>query len=167
MSRELAIGKVKTSFGLRGEVKIHSYSGEFEHFARLKEVSLRTGSGQKVWEIESFRVAGDFPIFKFKGIDTPEDAKLLAGQELWVDRDKAAPLADGEYYLSDLIGIKLVMNGEVKGTVTGFLEGGASELLEVRLVDGNDVIVPFMEMYLGKVDLKDMTIELKVDWILE
>jgi 16S rRNA processing protein RimM len=46
-------------------------------------------------------------------------------------------------------------------------EGGASELLEVELSDGRTVLVPFVEEYIGRVDLTAHTVELLVDWVLE
>jgi len=121
---------------------------------------------EKTLRVESTRRTGDHLLLKFAGIDSPEEAKLLADFELWVPRDQAAPLEEGEVYLADLIGCSLVFAGEAKGRVTGFLEGAAAVLLEVERTDGTHCVVPFMEVYLGSMDLTGRTIELKVDWIL-
>lgn len=163
----MAIGKIRTSHGVRGEVKVLSYSGVFDHFERLKSVSARKGAVVKTLTVESTRWSGDNLLLKFAGIDAPEASKLLADFELWVPRDQAAPLEEGEVYLADLIGCSLVFAGEAKGRVTGYLEGAASILLEVEKTDGLVSMVPFQEIYLGSIDLTGRTIELKVDWILE
>lgn len=167
MSRELAAGVVRTSFGVLGEVKIHSFSGEVEHLKDLKMVTLRGGQTEKNMTVESSRLAGGMLVMKFKGVDSPEAAKLLAGLEIWIDRSQAAPLKKNEFYMTDLIGCKLVDDSGERGTVTGYLEGGATELLEVQKPDGSQVVVPFMDKYLGKVDVEQKTIELRLDWILE
>lgn len=130
-------------------------------------MSARKGAVVKTLTVESSRWTGDNLLLKFAGIDSPEASKLLADFELWVPRDQAAPLEDGEVYLADLTGCSLVFAGEVKGRVTGYLEGAASILLEVEKTDGSTVMVPFQEVYLGDIDLTGRTLELKVDWILE
>lgn len=130
-------------------------------------MSARKGGVEKTLAVESTRWTGDNLLLKFAGIDSPEAAKLLADFELWVPRDQAAPLEEGEVYLADLVGCSLIFAGTAKGRVTGYLEGAASILLEVEKTDGTNCVVPFQEVYLGKIDLSGKTIELKVEWILE
>ena len=146
---------------------MHSYSGIFDHFEKLNSVSARKGTVEKTLKVESTRWTGDHLLLKFVGIDSPEEAKLWADFELWVPRNQAAPLDEGEVYLADLIGCSLVFAGEARGVVKGFLEGASAVLLEVEKPDGAACVVPFMEVYLGNIDLTGRTIELKVDWILE
>lgn len=147
-------------------MKVLSYSGVFDHFERLTTVSARKGAVAKTLKVEATRWTGDHLLLKFVGVDSPEEAKLLADFELWVPRDQAAPLEEGEVYLADLVGCSLTFAGEVKGRVTGFLEGAAAVLLEVEKTDGSTCVVPFLNVYLGDIDLTGRTIELKVDWIL-
>jgi len=148
-------------------VKVLSYSGIFDHFERLPSVSARKGAVAKALKVEATRWTGDQLLMKFVGIDSPEEAKLLADFELWVPKDQGAPLGEGEVYLADLIGCSLVFAGEAKAKVMGFLEGASAVLLEVEKTDGSTGVVPFMEVYLGDIDLTGRTVELKVDWILE
>jgi len=163
----LAIGRIRTSHGVRGEVKVTSYSGEYEHFTAMTSLIARKDRVEKVLDIEAHRWAGEQLLLKFKGYDQPEQAKTLADFELWAPRDQAAPLGDNEVYLSDLVGCRLIYGGVALGEVTGYLEGGSSELLEVRKNDGSVSIVPYADVYLGNTDVVNKTIELKVDWILE
>ncbi len=163
----IAIGKVRTSHGLQGEVKVLSYSGEFEHFEHLGSVSLVKANSIKVLEVEATRWAGVNLLLKFRGINQPEDAKLLADFEIWVTPEHAAPLAPGEVYLRDLIGCRVVFEGKHLGTITSYLEGGKTELLEVEKTGGGHAVLPFAERYVGALDLSERTVELKVDWILD
>lgn len=146
---------------------MHSYSGEYDHFERLGTLSARKGAAVKTLRVETSRTVGGGLLLKFAGIDTPEQAKLLADFELWVPKENAAPLEKGEVYLADLAGCALVSGGEKKGMVTGYLEGGSAVLLEVVKTDGSTCVVPFMDVYLGDIDLTGRTIELKADWLLE
>ena len=130
-------------------------------------MSARKGAVAKTLKVEATRRMGDNLLLKFAGIDSPEEAKLLADFELWVPKAQAAPLEEGEVYLADLVGCSLIFAGEAKGRVTGFLDGAAAVLLEVEKTDGTTCVVPFMEVYLGSIDLAGRTVELKVDWILE
>lgn len=167
MAELKAVGKVRTSFGVHGEVKFFSYSGDYDHFERITKVLLRKGTIEKQIELESFRWSGDQPLLKFRGYDQPETVKAFADFEIWVHRDEAAQLKDGEFYLSDLIGCKLYCGNREMATVTGFLEGGTTELLEVRRTNGKTAVIPFMNRYLGDIDLTGRKIELIAEWILE
>ncbi|ULQ59598.1 hypothetical protein K7I13_14225 [Brucepastera parasyntrophica] len=90
----LITGVVRSSHGLNGFVKVESTSGETGHFAGLSEVILRTGGISGIclkYEIEKQEGSSMNLLVKFRGIDTPEQAKKLAGSEIMVPRDKACP----------------------------------------------------------------------------
>ena len=114
-------------------------------------------------------------LMKFKGIETPEHAKTLAGLELVVPRDKACPLEEGEYYVNDLCQCVLMYKGTLVGTITGVMEGGAGDLLEVTLSESEEFgtsklttrILPLRKEFVGKIDIKAKTVELMHRWILE
>ena len=174
----LVTGIVRSSHGLDGFVKVESSSGEVEHFAGLGEVLLRTGGpGGTISRIEIEAAEGSVHclLLKFRGIDTPEQARKLAGSELLVPRDKACPLEKGEYYVCDLCQCVLVYKGETIGTIIGVMEGGAGDLLEVALTEGSvpdssgkqTRLVPLRDEFIGKIDLKARTVELMHRWILE
>lgn len=162
----LAVGKVRTSHGLTGEVKFYSYSGEYDHFQAMKSVVLKKGNQEKTVAVEKLRLLDGIALLKFKGIDSPEAAKLLADMEILVDRSLAAPLEPGEVYLSDLVGSRLVYQGKNMATVAGYIEGCAQIMLECLLPDSTKVLVPYHDQFIGTVDLEKKELELKVDWIL-
>jgi len=162
----LVIGIIRTSHGIKGYVKIKSLSGEYAHFLRLKTVHVKKDNIEKDYRVEDVKILANGLLMKFEGIDTPERGKLLAGAEIWVERQFAAPLKSGEYYSSDIIGSDLLFNGEVVGSVAAVIENGASDLLEIRSGD-KTFIVPLTEQFVGDIDIGKMTIELKDDWVLK
>ncbi|MDR1362668.1 MAG: ribosome maturation factor RimM [Spirochaetaceae bacterium] len=162
---------VLSPFALDGFVKVRSLSGETEHLLRLSSVVLRGKSGERAYEIEKSLVIDGVPahiLVKFKNIDTPEAAKTLSGSEILLSRLEAAPLAADEYYIEDLKGLRVVdIAGETLGEVSGILEGGGGQLLEMRLAPDVSKLIPFRNEFFGEIDLKKNEITLLAVWILE
>ena len=162
---KLAVGIVRTSHGVQGYVKVKSYSGETAHFSEMREVLLIKNKREKAYRIESVKSIHDGVLIKFEGIDTPESGKLLAGYEIWVERSASAPLEEGEFYAADVIGCHVYFQGKDVGVVKSIIEHGATDLLEVKVVEETRII-PVTEQFVGEIDVEAKTIELKDDWVL-
>lgn len=167
MKDELAVAVVGARFGVRGELRLRSLSDETEHLLKLQEVVLVKNGVRRTARISSSRKHAGGVLVLFEGVNSPEEARLLTGYEIWVPRAQAAPLRDGEYYISELIGMQLELHGEAVGTVSSIWNSGAHDMLEVTKTDGSTVVIPFLNRYLGRVDLGNRSIEVLVDWILE
>ncbi len=167
MEEMLYTATVQSTFGIRGEVKILPNNEDCTNLRKLKEVVLRHKDGTELTvAIEKFRMQGTQALMKFAGYDNPEDARALAGCRLMVERSKADPLKKGQYYVTDLIGCTLVHDGVTLATVEKGLEGAQTVLLEVLATDGKRYMVPYLEQFIGAVDLESRTIELIAPWIL-
>jgi 16S rRNA processing protein RimM len=163
----LATGVLKAPHGIHGYLKLHSFSEEFSHLAVLGEVSLRKDGKEKRTVIEDYKIMGREFLIKFSGVDNPEDARILNGWEMWVPRESAAPLGEGEFYVADLATCSLVSEGAVVGRVVGVIDGAQALLLEVESsADQNKYLVPFMSQYIGAVDLERKEMELLAPWLL-
>lgn len=167
MAEKLVIGRVLSSHGVRGEVKVKSLSGEDSHFKALDTVVIRYRGRDIEKKLLSVRGALPNLIIAFEGITSPEEARKYRGAEVLVDREHAAPLKDGEYYFADLTGCKVHFEGEEKGTVTSVWENVNCDMLELELKDGQIVQVPLQDQFVADVDTGEKRIELRVDWILE
>lgn len=174
----LVTGIIRSPHGVNGYVKVESMSGETVHLDGLAEILVRPAGGGTEpvrLEIETIRSKSVPPLVKFRGVDTPEAAKAFAGAEILVPRDKACPLDADEWYVSDLCQCVLVQDGVSVGLITGVMEGGESDLLEVTLSDGavpgvpggEKRFVPFRKEFVGDVDMQAKTVELMHRWILE
>lgn len=104
---------------------------------------------------------------RFVGYENPEDAAVLSGMEIMVPASKGAPLGRGEWYVRDLVGLDLVVEGRVTGTVVSVFEGAADPCLEVQLLTGDTSLVPFRKEFIGTIDLGSRRVELLAPWILE
>ncbi len=161
MKQVLATGIVRAPHGVKGFVKVKPYSNDFEHFFSLKEVSLQREGKSRKAEIEQVLNHSDELLVKFRGIDSPEDARFISGWDILVPREQASRLGKGEVYIADLPGMKLVYENEEVGEVVGSIEGAQALLLEVLASDGKKYLVPYMKgIFVSDVNLEKGTIRL-------
>ncbi len=162
---KIAIGRIRSSHGVKGYLKIQSFSGEIEHFLSLKDIVLKYKTVEKMFSVSDIKRSGASVLLKLGGIDTPEEGKRYSGWEIWVDKTHASPLASGEYYIYQMIGSSLIFNNNTVGIVIGITDNGISDLFEVKGSKGS-FIVPFTNEFVGNVNLKEHTIELKDERLL-
>ena len=164
---KLAIGILQKSHGVKGFIKFKSFSEEYKHLKKLKVVYLRKKDREIIKDVEELRSFGKQALLKFNEIDSPEEARKFSNWEVWADKKFASPKKKGEFYISELCGCEMVFNKKSFGTIKSVVEGSQGELLEVVSEKGNIVFVPFMEIYVGKVDIKSRKIQLKTEWLFE
>lgn len=162
----IATGVLRGPHGLQGNIKLKTYSGEWEHLKSLSEVELRHDGVSQIMSIERFIDHGNELLIKFPGVHTPEEARRFNGWEIWIPRERASVLHSGEFYVADLIGCDLLFEGVVEGRVVSSFEGAQALLLEVRKNDGKRILIPFMREYIGAVDIEKKTIELLMKELL-
>jgi 16S rRNA processing protein RimM len=166
----IAIGRLGAPKGVKGDIKIHSYSGEFAHFLKLKEVELvSTGAVARKLRLKVARAEAstDVLTMAFEGYPSPETVRVLTGMEIMVGPEGIAPLRENEWYIADLIGLRFHAGDREFGTVESILEGGPELWLEVRLPAGGTAVVPFKKEFVGEVDVAGGRIELLAPEILE
>jgi 16S rRNA processing protein RimM len=92
----------------------------------------------------------------------------LNGAEIIVEREFAAPLKTGEFYIEDLKGLKVIGgDGENLGHITDVVEGGGGFLAEIKLISGDIKLVPFRNEFFGEINFELCQIKLLQPWILE
>lgn len=172
----MATGCIHAAFGLDGFVKVESYSGEYEHFLKLNRVFVQLPKTRlkalhklAYWlDIEEVRLRVTDALFKFRTINTVEDAKKLSGSILFVERGMAVPLGYGEFYVYDLCNCVLFNGNEAIGKITSIVEGGGGYLLEVLKTSAQKkVYIPFNKEFIGRIDIVDCKVELLNSWIIE
>jgi 16S rRNA processing protein RimM len=166
VTEQFIVGVIGAPFGLKGYVKVRSYSGEYEHLKQLDTLLLRCGNVERVLKLEETLPLTRGLGMKFKGIDTPEQAQSLRGGELITDRFHAAPLKPDEFYVEDLRGLEVLGNGRVLGHIRDVFEGGGGHLIEIRLSSGDLKLVPFRKEFFGDICLERGTAVLLEQGIL-
>jgi len=119
-------------------------------------------------EVEHTWMHADLLVFKFKGIDTISAAEELAGAEVSIPMDQRAPVEEGEYYQSDLVGCEVFdPDGRRLGMVEGWQETGGTPLLVVRRADGGEILIPFANSICTRIDIAGRRVEVKLPEGLE
>ena len=111
---------------------------------------------------------GDMILMRFAGIDSPEAARSLNGAEIVVDREYAAPLNEGEYYVEDLKGFEIITSaGQTLGHLADIIEGGGGQLAEIKLLSGENRFAPFRKEFFGEINPGEGRMILLEPWVLD
>ena len=153
----IAIGIIRKPHGVRGEASVEVWTNSPERFSEVSRITLVSPDEvlQREATIESVRGHGDRALIKFAGIESVED---LRDWTIEIPDDEARKLDEDEYFLHDLVGMKVVdEGGNEKGIVTDAYEGGGGTLLEVTR-GARKFEVPFATDICTKIDAAAKTI---------
>ena len=163
MEQLLQVGVISSTHGVRGEVKVFPTTDDVRRFKKLKKVILDTGKEQLPLEVEQVKFFKQFAILKFKGIDNINDIEKYKGKSLLVDRENAVRLRKDEYFIADMIGIKVFTeDGKEFGTLKDVIETGANDVYAIETEEYGEVLVPAIKQCILDVDIENekMTIHL-------
>lgn len=129
----VTLGKISGAFGIKGWVKVFSYTEQLDGILDYKPWFLKVGGEWKPWKILSAQVQGKGLVAQLDGIVDRTAAEKLVGCEIAVPREQLHTLDEGEYYWSDLVGMDVITpNGVILGKVDHLLETGANDVLVVQ-----------------------------------
>ena len=151
----ICLGKITGVHGIRGEVKIKSFTDFDTDIAAYGNLENKDGS--KSFSLKVIGHSKELLRCKIKGVDDRNSAEALIGTELYVNRNVLPELDDEEYYLTDLIGLKVFeKSSELEvGTVAGVYNFGAGDILEIKLMDNKLEMIPFTKEYVPEVKIND------------
>ena len=159
----LQVGIITSTHGVRGEVKVYPTTDDPRRFRRLKEVVLDTGKEKMNLEIEGVKFFKQFMILKFKGLDNINDIEKYRQKSLYVTRKNAVRLQRDEYFIADLIGLKVQdEDGKELGTVKDVIETGANDVYEVEMADGRSLLLPAIKQCILNVDVENGMMQVHV-----
>ena len=159
----LQVGAITQTHGIRGEVKVFPTTDDAKRFKKLKEVILDTGKEKVTLEIESVKFFKQFVILKFKGFDNINDIERYKGKNLYVTRENAVKLKRDEYFIADLIGLKVYdENNQYLGILTNVIETGANDVYEVKFEDGKEVLFPAIKQCILDVDMENRKMKVHI-----
>ena len=155
MEDKFQVGVITSTHGVRGEVKVYPTTDDARRFKRLKEVILDTGKEQITLEIEGVKFFKQFVILKFKGIDNINDVEKYRQKSLYVIRSNAVRLNRDEYFIADLMGLKILdENNEAIGVLKDVMETGANDVYMIEMNDGRELLLPAIKQCVLKVDVE-------------
>lgn len=159
----LQVGVITATHGIKGEVKVFPTTDDIKRFDYLKKVFIDSREGLIQEKVAGVRYFKNLVILKFKGINDINDVEKYKKCPLLVTREDAVPLEEGEYYITDIIGINAVSDdGVVLGTIKDVLQTGANDVYIIQTEDKKEILVPAIKQCILNVDLdkKEMKIHL-------
>ncbi len=152
MPRDILLGVIIGAQGLKGEVKVKTFTESPEKLGAYGPLHTKDG---RVFGIASVRAAKDIAIATFKGIDGREAAERLKGVELYVARDALSAPGSEEFYHADLVGLRAEdTEGRAMGVVRALHNFGAGDVIEILRDDGDEVFLPFTREVAQQIDIE-------------
>ena len=154
MTERVCVARIGAAHGVRGEVKLWSFTEDPEAIAGYGP--LETEDGTRRFEIESLRAAKDHLVARLKGVDSRNAAEALRNVDLYVPRERLPAIdEDDTFYVADLVGLTAVTpEGDTLGTVTAVHNFGAGDIVEIKPAGGAPLMLSFTDANVPEVDVK-------------
>src|ERR1700716_1217409 len=153
MAAHICIARIGAPHGVRGAVKLWTFTEETLAVKRYGPLATKAGARQ--FEVTHAREAKGHLVATLKGVATREDAERLNGIELYIARDKLPATGTDEYYHADLIGLAAVnAANEPLGRVIAIHNFGAGDIIEIAPAQGSTMLLPFTNAVVPTIDLK-------------
>ena len=135
-SDKILVGKIVAPQGIRGEVRVQTYTQTPTDLKALKLYSDKLADGAFHF-VRQLNPQSTVVIAKIDGVNDRNAAELLRGVELFINRSDLPDLKDGEYYQADLIGMRVIRDGIELGVVDNIQNYGGGDILEL---DNGDLV---------------------------
>ena len=161
-TKRLLVGKINGLFGIKGFVKVFSYTKPRKNIVSFKTWYLeKDGQYQKI-KVQSGREQSKTIVAFLEGFDTPEKSTTLLGKNIYIDKSQLPETQKDEYYWDDLIGLEVFnQDNENIGKVDSLIETGSNDVLVVKNKKV-EILIPYIDPFIVDVSLKDNKI--LVDW---
>lgn len=166
----VVLGKLTSPYGVKGWLRVYSYTGPMEGILDYAEWVLRRGETLERRRLVQGRRHGKGLVARVEGCDTREAAEALTGAEILLPKVELPELSGDDFYWHELEGLRVVArDGTVLGRVDYLFETGANDVmvvkgsLEADAVDARERLLPFLpEEVILEVDLEGGV--MTVDW---
>ena len=149
------VGVITQPHGVRGEMKDFPTTDDPRRFEDLDTVILDTGKEKRNLTIQSVKYQKNLVILKCKEVNDRNEVELLRKAELYVTRDQAVELEEGEYFIADLLGCKVVSDeGEDLGVLDDVLQTGANDVYSVKKKGEKELLIPVIPQCVLNVDIE-------------
>jgi 16S rRNA processing protein RimM len=150
--RLILVGHIAGAFGVRGDVRVTSFTADPMTLAGYRD--LRRADGSPAPALSGARPVKGGLVARAAGVETREQAEALRGLKLHVLREALPAPDEDEFYLTDLVGMRVeTPDGQVLGAVRGVQDFGAGDLLEIKPEGAPSFWLPFTREAVPEIDL--------------
>ena len=146
--------KVINTHGCHGGIKLECWCNTPDELAALKQIYRKTGDIYRSYRVLHASVFKQFVLADLEGIDTMDQAMELKGTVIYAKRDDFS-LAEGEYFIADLIGLDVVHadTGKKYGKLVELINRGASDIYVIETPNG-ERMMPAVDEFVDHVELE-------------
>ncbi|MDG2434187.1 MAG: ribosome maturation factor RimM [Gammaproteobacteria bacterium] len=162
--KTINIGKVIGLHGVKGWLKILSFSSPPENIFNYKSLIISNKYINQIFHIEDSRKQGKKILIKLDNIDDRTSAESLKESDIYIQRSDLPQLSEDTYYWEDLLGFNVFNQNNIKiGNVDSFIETGSNDVLIVKTAKNKNILIPFiMNKSIKVVNIESHCIT--VDW---
>ena len=158
----LRIGVITSPHGVHGEVKVYPTTDDIKRFSKLKTVILGMDGDGVTLHVRSVKYHKNMVIMGFDEFGSMDEAEKLRDKDLCVNRDDAIKLNKDEYFVADLIGMKVLTDVGTEGELTDVMHTGANDVYVINLDDGRELLLPAIAQCVLDVDIADSVMKVHV-----
>ncbi|MGH8166396.1 MAG: ribosome maturation factor RimM [Woeseiaceae bacterium] len=162
------LGRVSGLYGVKGWVRVFSYTEPAEALLGYRSWQLRQGQDWAGHTLAEGRKHGKSLVARLAEIEDRDQAAALVGADIAVDRHRLPAAGEGEYYWADLEGLEVRhRDGRRLGRVVRMLATGANDVMVVQAADepGREILIPFVPaVYILNVDVAGRVIDIDWEW---
>ena len=161
------MGVITSPHGIQGEVKVYPTTDNIAHFKNISDCFLKKGKTYTPAKITGCKFFKGMVIIHLEGTDDRDNAEKLRRMEIYVDRENADPLEEGEYYMADIIGYELYNidaetetdvenfnpdNTKAIGKIKDYIDTAVHPVIVAEDADGHERLIPAIHTFVKKVD---------------
>lgn len=155
MEEFFQVGVITATHGIHGEVKVFPTTDDPNRFKKLKKVLLDTGIQKLELEVAGVKFFKKFVILKFKEFDDINHVEKYRKCPLLVTRENAVRLKKNEYFIADLIGLKVYTeDGTFLGNLEDVMQTGANDVYQIVTEEGKEILIPAIRQCILDVDIE-------------
>lgn len=151
----LEVGKIINTHGLKGDVKVTSWTDFPEVFEDLTTVYIKQKNGYKPLTVGNIKYQKNNLIVKFAELSDINEAERFKNQVLYAERDALGELEEGTYYIADLIGVEVFdENDNLLGKIKDVAQTGANDIYIIERPQKRDLLIPVLPQVVLSMDIE-------------
>jgi len=159
----IIIGKVLSTQGNKGEIKVLPLTDSIDRFKKLTSIFIRKNNNRKTLNVEKIRIKENMVIIKLKDIENINDAKMVVGSCLEVERENAVKLPKDTYFVFEIIGLKVYDENNIfLGKVENVISTGSNDVYVVNKKDKEELYIPAIHDVVKNIDLENKRITINM-----